>query len=297
MQLVTIAKSFLGLVILPCSLAAPALAIPLRDSSAYEMLSDGPTDSEVSVNTQNFLGTVALSNCSGALVQFGETDPTSPALVLTNGHCVERQLPQPGEVLVNIPSRRAFNLLDRAARNVLGTVNAKTMLYATMTDTDVALYLLDLTYEEIKDQYGIDPLTVTDQKPVTGTPISIVSGYWRRTYSCTIDGFVPELREDGWIFRDAIRYSADGCAVIGGTSGAPIIAGSDRTIVGINNTINENGARCTRNNPCEVDRTGNIVVRKGIGYGEQVYWFHSCLDSSGIAVDLQKPGCLLPKPK
>jgi V8-like Glu-specific endopeptidase len=296
MQTLSIGKSFLGLAISSLSLTAPALAIPVADSFTYELLTEQPADSEATGNTKNFLGTVALSNCSGALVQFGRADPTSPALVLTNGHCVERQLPQPGEVLVNLPSRRSFNLLDREASNVLGTVNAKSMLYATMTGTDVALYLLDQTYEEIKEQFGIDPLTVTDEKPATGTPISIVSGYWRRTYSCFIDGFVPELREDGWIFRDAIRYSADGCAVIGGTSGAPIVTGADRRIIGINNTINENGARCTRNNPCEVDRTGKIVVRKGIGYGEQVYWFHSCLASSGIAVDLQKPGCLLPKP-
>ncbi len=296
MKIASNLKLFLGLASLSIGTTSPALAIPVGDSTSYEMLSEPANESEVAETSKNFLGTVALSNCSGALVQFGKAEPTSPALVLTNGHCVERKLPQPGEVLVNLPSRRTFNLLDRSASNVLGTVNAKAMLYATMTDTDVALYLLDQTYEEIKEQYGIDPLTVTDQKPAAGTPINIVSGYWRRTYTCSIDGFVPELREDGWIFRDAIRYSENGCAVIGGTSGAPIIAGSDRTIIGINNTINEDGARCTRNNPCEVDRTGKIVVRKGIGYGEQVFWFHSCLATSGVEVDLQKPGCLLPKP-
>jgi len=35
----------------------------------------------------DFAGTVALSNCAGSLVRFAASQPTDPAMALTNGHC------------------------------------------------------------------------------------------------------------------------------------------------------------------------------------------------------------------
>jgi hypothetical protein len=65
--------------------------------------------------------------------------------------------------------------------------------------------------------------------------------------------------------------------------------------VGVNNTINENGQKCTLNNPCEVNSNGTITYRRGQGYGQETYWVTTCLNSSN-AIDLTLSGCLLPRP-
>ena len=295
MRLGKIVKSILTVTTLAGNATPAAFALPIGRSSDYSYIETSAVP-ELLAPGVNFLGTVALSNCSGALVRFRQSRPDDRALILTNGHCLESGLPTPGQVITDSPSRRTFDLVNKDASDVLGTLSAESMLYGTMTDTDVALYRLTETYIEISQRYGVQPLTVSDKHPTAGAAISIVSAYWRRTYRCSIDNFVSELHEDGWIFRDAIRYTAKGCAVIGGTSGAPIIGTDPSQVIGINNTINEQGGRCSRNNPCEVDQNGSVVVKKGIGYGEQVYLFYSCLDSTGHGIDLNRADCSLPKP-
>jgi hypothetical protein len=186
-----------------------------------------------------------------------------------------------------------MSLLDRTGRR-LATLRSEMILYATMTNTDMALLELTQSYADIKAQTGVDALRITTARPIEGTKIEIPSGYWNRTYSCSIEAFIPQLREDGWTFTDSIRYSPSGCEVIGGTSGSPIVEASSGVVIGINNTGNESGDRCTMNNPCEVDQSGRISVIKGRGYGQQVYQLTTCLDSQA-QLDLAVPGCLLPK--
>jgi hypothetical protein len=94
-----------------------------------------------------------------------------------------------------------------------------------------------------------------------------------------------------WTWNKSIRYQDGGCQVIGGTSGSPILD-KKRVQIGINNTINEDGERCTLNNPCEENRKGKISVHLHRGYGQQTWWFYTCL--SGTTLDLDKKGCKLP---
>jgi V8-like Glu-specific endopeptidase len=243
--------------------------------------------------TPDFAGTVALSNCSGSLVRVPQSQPDDPALVLTNGHCLETGMPAPGTVVVDQPSSRRFTLLDADA-NDAGTLQAARVVYATMTKTDVTLYRLDSTYRQIEDRYGIQPLDISPEHPVKGTAITVVSGYWKQTYSCDIDDFVYELHEAGWTFEDSIRYTS-ACDTIGGTSGSPIIDDATGDVVGVNNTGNENGERCTLNNPCEVDENGNVTVHQGINYGQETYLLTDCM-AAGNKLDLGLPGCELPTP-
>jgi V8-like Glu-specific endopeptidase len=245
------------------------------------------------VTDVNFAGTVALSNCSGSVVKLTTSAPDDPALVLSNGHCLEEGFPSAGEVITNEPSSRSFTLLDATA-NGIGTLHATKIVYATMTGTDVSLYQLDQTYAEIQSQYGIDALTLSDQHPTAGTAMTVVSGYWQQTYSCSIDGFVHELHEGDWVFTDSIRYTPE-CETIGGTSGSPIEDTATGTVIGINNTGNEDGGQCTINNPCEVDEAGNVTVHQGTNYGQQIYLFYGCL-TAGSEIDLNQAGCQLAKP-
>ncbi len=239
----------------------------------------------------NFEGIVKLSNCSGAIVIFKGQPLSSKAFVLTNGHCIEGRFLRFGEVVENKRSRRRMKVADKRKR--FHRIRAEKIVYATMTGTDAALYQLSETYDDL-DSIGISPFELSDFRPYLETEIEIISGYWERGYSCYIDAFIYKLLEAKWIFKDSIRYSDQGCEIIGGTSGSPIIRKGSRTVIGVNNTKNESGRRCTRNNPCEVDQNENIVVKRERGYGQQTYLFYSCLNDD-YEIDLKLNGCLLAK--
>ncbi|HEY8480449.1 MAG TPA: serine protease, partial [Spirillospora sp.] len=241
----------------------------------------------------DFTGIVVLSNCSGSLVRGPRSRDGDAALVMTNGHCLETGMPAAGEVIVDRPSSRTFTLLDRTGTRNLGSLRATRVEYATMTDTDVAIYRLDATYAAIRRRHGVSALRLSAARPQAGTPIKVVSGYWRTIYNCKIDGIVHRLREAEWTWKDSIRYTPE-CQTIGGTSGSPVVNARTGHVVGVNNTGNENGERCTLNNPCEVDPQGNVTVRKGINYGQQTYPLARCLGTGGDVV--LGAGCALPRP-
>jgi hypothetical protein len=241
----------------------------------------------------DFAGTVALSNCSGSVVRMPDSEADDPALVLSNGHCLESGFPGPGEVIVDQPSTRTFGLLNSAGTRV-ATLRASKIAYATMTDTDVSLYQLTSTYQQIQNSYGISALELNAAHPTAGTAIKVVSGYWKRIYSCSIDGFAYRLKEGSWTWKDSIRYTS-ACNTIGGTSGSPVIDDATGKVVAVNNTGNEDGGRCTDNNPCEVDESGNVTVRQGINYGQETYQIVPCVGLDN-KIDLSRSGCTLPKP-
>ncbi|MCF6522035.1 serine protease [Streptomyces sp. JJ36] len=254
---------------------------------------DAAPEARDGLRAPDFAGTVALSNCSGSLVRVPQSEPTDPALVLSNGHCLESGMPGPGEVVVDQPSSRRFTLLDARANDV-ATLRATKVAYGTMTRTDVSLYELNSTYAQIESRYGIEALDIAPEHPSAGTDITVVSGYWKRTYSCRIDTFVYELREAGWSFSDSIRYTPE-CDTIGGTSGSPIVNDATGEVIGVNNTGNTDGGRCTLNNPCEVDENGDVTVHEGINYGQQTYLLTDCI-GTGNKLDLGLPECELPRP-
>jgi hypothetical protein len=242
----------------------------------------------------DFTAIIALNNCSGALVRFSTSLGSDPAMVLTNGHCYEGGFLQPGEVLQNVPSKRSFKLLSADGETNIAVFHASKVLYATLTSTDVTLYELTDTFDQIEKRYGVTALTMSAKHPQIGQSIAIASGYWRHIYHCSVDAFIYELHEDAYTFRDSIRYTQPGCNTIPGTSGSPIIDAETREVVAINNTGNENGERCTMDNPCEVDSAGNITVVPKASYGEQTYLFYGCLGPNN-QIDLSLSGCKLPK--
>ncbi|MGW2935777.1 S1 family peptidase [Streptomyces sp. NPDC001156] len=270
--------------------AAPAVAEPQSAATSGTVATAPGT---ATVQAVDFAGTVSLSNCSGSVIRFPNSADSDPALVLTNGHCLETGFPNPGEVIVDQASSRSFGLLNSSGTKV-ATLRASKVAYSTMTDTDVTIYQLTRTYAQIKSSYGIGALTVADTHPVAGTAIKVVSGYWKRIYSCTIDGFVYRLKEGGWTWKDSVRYTS-ACDTIGGTSGSPVVDTSTGKVVAVNNTGNEDGQTCTVDNPCEVDASGNVTVRQGINYAEETYQLPACF-GTGNKLNLNASGCVLPKP-
>ncbi len=238
----------------------------------------------------DFQGIVALSNCSGSLVRFDDSLDTDKAMVLSNGHCTG--MIDPGKVVLNQSNTRSFDVLGAKA-NKLGTVRAQKLLYATMTKTDMSLYQLRETYADIRSKFNIEALTLSREAPELGTEIEVISGYWKRGYSCAVEAVAPVLKEGKWSFEDSIRYTST-CDVIGGTSGSPVLATGTRTVVAVNNTGNTSGRKCEVNNPCEVNEDGTIVYQKGYSYAQQTVWIYSCRNEQGV-IDVQVPGCLLPR--
>ncbi len=268
--------------------ALSSFAFPMPKAQYGQQL-----DFQVSaMSSYDFEGIVALSNCSGSLVRFETSKDTDPAMVFTNGHCLESGFSEPGEVVVHKPSTRTMALMDTQGMRI-GSVHATEIIYSTMTNTDLTIYKLQETYQDILSKSHVRPLTLASHHPETAMPIEVISGYWKKGYSCSIETFIPALKEADWTFTDSIRYSRPGCETIGGTSGSPILLAGSRTMIGINNTGNEDGEKCTMNNPCEVDANGSIQYVKGYSYGQQTFWVYSCLNDHN-ELDLKKEGCALP---
>ncbi|HWU44153.1 MAG TPA: hypothetical protein VN132_11965, partial [Bdellovibrio sp.] len=208
------------------------------------------------------------------------------------GHCLETGMPEAGEVVFGRESSRSFRLFG--ANNVVGRLNATQIVYSTMTKTDMTIYKLRETYADIKSRYNVNALLLASQHPSVSDPIEVISGYWSRGYTCGIEAFISKIKEDQWTMEDSLRYSRPGCNTIGGTSGSPVVKAGTRTVVGVNNTGNEDGAKCTMNNPCEVDQNGAITAHQGYSYGQETFWVYSCLNQYN-EIDLNVAGCQLPK--
>jgi len=233
------------------------------------------TEATATEDTFNFSATIQLGNCSASLVKLKDRN-YKKALLLTNGHCVSG-MQKDGEVVINERSRLSGNLLDENARR-LGRVRATRILYAAMTRTDMALVELSTTYEEIKEQFGIEPLVISEDAPVVGDPIHILSGYWKRGFSCEIENIVFHLTEGNkWNFYDSIGYSK-ACVVYGGTSGSPVVSQTTNEVIGVNNSGNQ-GDGCSRNT-CEIDEDGTVLEVKNKGYAQNTFWIYNCLDES-----------------
>ena len=254
----------------------------------------GTTSAHAAAPGTDFTGIAALSNCSASLVRYAESVSTDKALVLTNGHCYEGGFLQPGQVLVNKASTRSITLLKPDSSRA-GTVRADKILFGTMTKTDMIVYEVNETYASIKSRLNVTPLTLAKQGPADGAGMAVVSGYWKRIYTCSVQATIPQLREGDWTWQNSIKYQQPGCETIGGTSGSPVVSTTTGELIGINNTGNEDGERCTVNNPCEVDADGNVMVDQGAAYGQQTWWLYTCL-TANRTIDLNRSGCELPKP-
>ena len=265
----------------------------------------------------DFNGIVALDNCSGSIIKLEGMSDNQKAFVLTNGHCIKMgsasfnftastsqvqtwggsanrgKYPAPGEVLKNISVKRLFTVLSSDAKP-LGKVMGEMLVYATMTKTDMAIYRLKETYSQIKQKFSVTPLMLADSAPASGEPIEVISGYWKRGYSCSIEDTIYSLKEGGWLWKDSLRYSPEGCDIIGGTSGSPVVSNVTRKVIGVNNTANEGREDCSVMNPCEIDENGQKLVLKKRGYAQQTHWLYECLDAN-FNLSLERASCKLAK--
>ncbi|OLB80468.1 MAG: hypothetical protein AUI14_06580 [Actinobacteria bacterium 13_2_20CM_2_71_6] len=265
--------------------ALPFTALPAAATPA-------PARPDAATAAVDLTATIRLSNCSATLVRYPNSVSTDRAMMLTNGHCFEGGFLAPGQVILNRSSTRRGTLLNAGGTPVL-RLTADRVLYATMTGTDVTLYRLTRTFGSIQSATGITARTLSASHPVPGDTF-VPSGFFARVFNCDIQRFVSTLREDRWTWHDSLGFAA-GCDTIHGTSGSPVVSVATGDVVGINNTGNDDGQVCTLNNPCEVNPDGTTTAVKGRDYGQETYWFDTCVTASR-RIDLNKPSCLLTRP-
>ncbi|MEV6647800.1 serine protease [Amycolatopsis sp. NPDC051371] len=232
-------------------------------------------------------GAVELNGCVGSVVRTPTSRPHDPALLLTNGHCVQGERPAPGAALVDRPADFEAPIADHQGYPKV-TPRANRLLYATMTGTDIALYRLDKTYAQ---------LSTAKVFRLTSSPMRagdvLAMAYTSTRLHCTAEAVVPHLREGGYQQDNAIRYATSpDCAPWHGTSGSALLAPDGVTVVGIHNTHNDAGEQCTADNPCEVGADGSVTSVEGRGYGQQVSGIAACV-GQGSKLDLTRPGCAL----
>jgi V8-like Glu-specific endopeptidase len=268
-----------------------------------------PADSPFPSN--ELAGTVKIDNCSGSLISSPETQPTDPALVLTNGHCAS-QRPAPGTATTGIPETHTAFVMNANGEPLLRAHTTR-LEYATMTGTDVAVYRLDVSYADIAAQ-GIRPFTLGSTGPAVGQELRVLSGSSGHSWGCTVEAVIPELREGGYTQNQSLRYRhVPGCSSkLGdgpthGDSGSALVDPATGTIVAIHGTgndVSETGSGdgedsgdgeapstepCSENHPCEVDAAG-VVSSGDYRYGQQTAGLASCI-AAGSTVDLSRPGC------
>lgn len=244
----------------------------------------------VRAQSYDFEGIVKMSNCSASIIIFNGMPTQLKAILMTNGHCTSRwrKFIPPNEAIINKKIKLHAQVYD--AQKNLHPISTTKLLYGTMTGTDLAFYELKETYDELLTKYNVRPLLLDHKRPQIGQDVEVISGYWNKGFSCQIEDFAGVLRESKWSFEDSIRFKNNpSCQMKGGTSGAPITIRDTRLVIGINNTSNTRGRNCTNNNPCEI-QGDQIIVRRGVRYGQQTYKIYSCLTSDFI-FDFNKTEC------
>lgn len=236
------------------------------------------------MTSADYLSGTASLGCSGAVVRFSE-DLDRPAIVLTNGHCVDEMAA--GTFAANQPMDETIRLLTRGDNRF--DYAARRLIYATMTGTDIALIELDATYRQLA-QKGIAVREIAPAPAQPGQPVVRASGYFRTVQSCSVEAIVPKLRESGkWEWRDAYRLKD--CRLARGTSGSPLIVPESDKIVGIVNSANLNGDDCP-SDACEVDAQGRVSAHARAGYAQRVDQILTCVDARGV-FDLSLDSCRL----
>lgn len=256
-----------------------------------------------------FNGGAIVNGCSGALFIMNGMQDSQRALVITNGHCIRLKdllgrssnYPLPNERIYDLGNGNDPLPVAIILHSEQQSISVKThrLLFATMTETDVAIFELSTTYAQLNTMYNVRPLLLDPTFTEENDDVSILSGYYKRTQSCSVRGFV-NLQEGPYRTLHAIKLSQD-CHIYTGFSGAPITHSKTRSILGLVNTHYDDKsdhAPCALNKPCEVDNdTGKKnIPAPGQSYGVSTAFLYLCYDQSKRILDFNIHSCHYKKP-
>lgn len=234
-----------------------------------------------------------IRNCSASVIQFEGQKENDKVLLLTNGHCVNHQL-LAADTMINRPYTDIANIYRGNTPLIVGSLTIDNIIYATMTNTDIAILRTTLTYQEFKEKLHLEPLKIADTQLSKGQSVSVASGYLERYYQCQVEDIVNSVKEDKWQWHPVTRLvKSDTCLITHGASGSPVI-GTAGKIVALINTGSQSGQPCSLHNPCEVDINGKMMVKKEAIYAVDTRMLNSCFPNGELSFT---PKCTLVKPQ
>lgn len=237
--------------------------------------------------TVSELSGMVANKCSGAIVNIGRNE-NDYAVILTNGHCMRHKvIPAGVYVKDEMYVRSDIGVFNNESKLI--RVQPRNILYGTMEGADLGLIEISTSYRKLKEM-GVRIFELSQQNSSPGEELFTASGFWKTSQTCVYGHGVYQLLEGNYVWVNALSMEKS-CQIKGGWSGSPLISKVNGQIVGVLNTSNENGERCTMNNPCEKDQRGNVTAVQGNAYGIHTAVIWSCLSNG--RVDLNKPGCKL----
>ena len=271
------------------------------------------TDPKFQPTLDRLKGTVSMSGkfvCSAALVTLKGRSKSAPALVLSAGHCSDQgtlqiplrnksiAAPDVGEILYRLNDKRPLTLETGNSAAPRTCIETEQIVYGTLTGSDILLLRLTETYDQIEARTGVRPFLISDDVSIrSGTPVRSPSSLFQDDRECAVEETVEKLREHRWIWGPVMRLSLT-CDLPHGQSGGPVLRLDSNELIGVMGTASDdNAAPCELNNPCLVKADGTFSPAvKDQGYAHFVHQLYTCLDDAR-SVDLDTPGCMLPKPQ
>ena len=243
---------------------------------------------------KRFSGIGSFGGCTASLLEPGTTtNDTSPAYILTNGHCIRYQgglLPGEGKFFdLGTSKTMTFGYYSDSEISSRLSYQANNVLYASMDETDIALIeLKDVTLKELKN-IGLETYQISSQAPALdtaveniGLPASGLSQVVLRWSRCLLEEQVS-LREGVYQFTNSYALK---CNVLGGSSGSAVFNEKTKEIVGlINTTVNDNSegqSDCSLNRPCEVNENEEVQVNTMRNYMQPTKYLSGCFTESGV---------------
>lgn len=234
-----------------------------------------------------------IRNCSASVIQFEGQKDSDNVLLLTNGHCVSCNL-STTDAIINQPYSDVVTLYRGNTPLIVGSLSIDQIVYATMTNTDLAILRTDLSYQNLQDKLRLAPRKISNQLPEKNDAVSVTSGHLEQHYRCQVDDIINAVREDQWQWHPAVRLKpSEACQIKPGASGAPVM-NNEGKIVALINTGNQEGQSCTLNNPCEIDASGQISVNKGAVYAVDTRMLNACFPNGKLNLSEE---CPLTKPQ
>ncbi|RYZ97182.1 MAG: serine protease [Proteobacteria bacterium] len=239
-------------------------------------------------------------SCSGVLAKAPGAKTSDPALILTNGHCLDFRpvhggndhLPAPG---VRYHNLRQENLLQGIGISVQAysgreSLSPSQVVFASMDEADVAIIELNETYAAVAERLRIEPIPLSFALPIPGTKISVMAGYYNRIISCPL-GEAVRTQEGPYRWPHSVRLGTT-CEIYPGVSGSPVISDATGEAFALANThYSASDTLCSIHNPCEMGEGGHPRA----GAIEQAYAFQFaplalCFTAEGRP-DFSAPRC------
>ena len=263
------------------------IALIIASSTAF-------ADSITPATPEELHNLASTSGCSAGYADIGRS-AQDKAVVVTNGHCTDGNLVA-RMAMVNVPTKKVFSIYNVTGSKV--NVTATRLLYATLMDTDIALYELKETNAELQAK-GLTAFPFYSGEAPVGSSVRVTSGYWKETQVCKIERRVHRLLEgfgsdisDPSVATNSFALSKD-CNIRGGYSGTPVIDIATNTIIAMAFTGAEGNSACAERNPCEIDANGVQTYRKGVSYASRVDQLADCILDGEFKLSL--PACSLYK--